>query len=80
MRAIIESVAARAATGWQRAGAKFDFEVFAMPGGSVLAPALWMYSMMKSALQPPQSQPAEEQPASVARGERAHCSAGAHCR
>ena len=47
---ILESVAARAANGWQRAGSKFDFEVFAMPGGSVMAPALWVYSMMSSAL------------------------------
>ena len=46
----IESVAARAVNGWQRAGSKFDFEVFAMPGGSVMAPALWVYSMMSSAL------------------------------
>jgi hypothetical protein len=45
MKAILESVTARAANGWQRAGAKFDFEVFAMPGGSVMAPALWVYSM-----------------------------------
>jgi hypothetical protein len=42
MNAILESVAARAANGWQRAGAKFDFEVLAMPGGSVMAPALWV--------------------------------------
>jgi hypothetical protein len=46
MKEIFESVAARAANGWQRAGAKFDFDVFAMPGGSVMAPALWVYSMM----------------------------------
>lgn len=50
MKAILESVAARAATGWQHAGAKFDFEVFALPGGSVLAPALWIYSMAVSVL------------------------------
>ena len=50
MKDILESVAARAANGWQRAGSKFDFEVFAMPGGSVMAPALWIYSMMSSAL------------------------------
>ena len=48
MKAILESVAARAANGWQRAGAKFDFEVFAMPGGSVMAPALWAYSIAVS--------------------------------
>jgi hypothetical protein len=50
MKEILESVAARAANGWQRAGSKFDFEVLAMPGGSVMAPALWVYSMMTSAL------------------------------
>jgi hypothetical protein len=53
MKAILESVAARAANGWQRAGSKFDFEVLAMPGGSVMAPALWAYSMMASALKRP---------------------------
>jgi hypothetical protein len=53
MKGILESVAARAANGWQHAGAKFDFEVFAMPGGSVMAPALWAYSMVVSALKRP---------------------------
>jgi hypothetical protein len=53
MKDLLESVAARAANGWQRAGSKFDFEVFAMPGGSVMAPALWAYSMMASALKRP---------------------------
>jgi hypothetical protein len=53
MNAKLESVAARAANGWQRAGSKFDFEVFAMPGGSVIAPALWVYSMVVSALKRP---------------------------
>ena len=48
MKGILESVAAKAATGWQRAGSKFDFEVFALPGGSVLAPALWIYSVAVS--------------------------------
>src|ERR1700679_1183747 len=50
---ILESVAARAANGWQRAGSKFDFEVLAMPGGNVMAPALCAYSMMESALKRP---------------------------
>ena len=50
MRGILESVAAKAATGWQRAGSKFDFEVFALPGGSVIAPALWVYSVAVSLL------------------------------
>ena len=54
MKEILESVAARAANGWQRAGSKFDFEVLAMPGGSVMAPALWVYSMVSSALKRPQ--------------------------
>ena len=53
MKGILESVAATAANGWQRAGAKFDFEVFAMPGGSVMAPALWAYSMIVSVLKRP---------------------------
>ena len=53
MNALLESVAARAANGWQRAGSKFDFEVFAMPGGSVMAPALWVYSMVSSVLKRP---------------------------
>jgi hypothetical protein len=53
MKGILESVAARAANGWQRAGSKFDFEVFAMPGGSVMAPALWAYSMVVSVLKRP---------------------------
>jgi hypothetical protein len=53
MKGILESVAASAANGWQRAGAKFDFQVFAMPGGSVMAPALWAYSMVTSVLKRP---------------------------
>jgi hypothetical protein len=50
MKAILESVAAKAATGWQRAGSKFDFDVLALPGGSVMAPALWVYSVAVSLL------------------------------
>jgi len=53
MKEILESVAVKAANGWQRAGSKFDFEVFAMPGGSVMAPALWVYSMMIDVLKRP---------------------------
>lgn len=45
MRELFESVAAKAAGGLQNAGSKFDFEVFAMPGGSVIAVALWCWSM-----------------------------------
>jgi len=48
MKAILETVAAKAATGWQQAGSKFDFEVLALPGGSLLAPALWVYSVAVS--------------------------------
>ena len=55
MKGILESVAARAADGWQRAGSKFDFEVFSMPGGSVMAPALWAYSMAVSVLKRPKA-------------------------
>ena len=62
---ILESVAARAANGWQRAGSKFDFEVFAMPGGSVMAPALWVYSMMSSMLKRSQTQSKDTQPANA---------------
>src|ERR1700735_718367 len=47
---ILESVAARAVNGWQRAGSKFDFEVFAKPGGRVIGAALWGFSKMSSAL------------------------------
>ena len=93
MKDILESVAARAANGWQRAGSKFDFEVLAMPGGSVMAPALWAYSMMASALKRPSrsSAAASEAPgraiAERASGEQAqdpvpglHCDwSGCHC-
>lgn len=63
MRSILESVAAKAATGWQRAGSKFDFEVFSMPGGSVLAPALWAYSVAVSALKSSRQHSVDQQPA-----------------
>jgi hypothetical protein len=91
MKAILESVAARAANGWQRAGSKFDFEVLAMPGGSVMAPALWAYSMMASALKRPsqnssaaQSAPgllaAERAPREEAQAPGLHCDwSGCHC-
>jgi hypothetical protein len=61
MKGILESVAAKAATGWQRAGSKFDFEVFALPGGSVLAPALWVYSVAASLLKGSQQHPIDTQ-------------------
>ncbi len=71
MNAILESVAARAANGWQRAGAKFDFEVLAMPGGSVMAPALWVYSMVSGALKrPAQNSATAPQSAPDAAGEQ----------
>jgi hypothetical protein len=35
---------AKAAQGWQGTAANFDFEVFALPGGSVIAPVLWACS------------------------------------
>jgi hypothetical protein len=87
MNAILESVAARAANGWQRAGAKFDFEVLAMPGGSVMAPALWVYSMVSSALKRPAHNSVTTQSVPVAPGAEAqesvpglHCDwAGCHC-
>jgi hypothetical protein len=44
MRELIESGAARLAAGIHRAGANFDFEVLALPGGSVLALLLWLYA------------------------------------
>ena len=45
VKELFESVAARAAGGWQSAGSKFDFEVFALPGGSFIAVALWCWSL-----------------------------------
>jgi hypothetical protein len=83
MKDILESVAARAANGWQRAGSKFDFEVFAMPGGSVMAPALWAYSMMASALKRP-SRDSAAAPAAVEEPQESppglHCDwSGCHC-
>jgi hypothetical protein len=86
MKEIFESVAARAANGWQRAGAKFDFEVLAMPGGSVMAPALWAYSMMASALKRPSqnstaTQSAPDVPAAerMSRQEAQDSAPGMHC-
>jgi hypothetical protein len=77
MNAILESVAARAANGWQRAGSKFDFEVLAMPGGSVMAPALWVYSMVSSALKRPKQDSTIEQSAPVVTGAQRPPSAAA---
>ena len=46
MKELVQSVVARVAGGWQFAGAKFDFEVFALPGGSLIAVVLWLYSLV----------------------------------
>jgi hypothetical protein len=45
VKELFESVAAKAAGGWQSAGSKFDFEMFALPGGSFIAVALWCWSL-----------------------------------
>ena len=88
MKAILESVAARAANGWQRAGSKFDFEVLAMPGGSVMAPALWAYSMVADALKRPSRDSAKQLPAPSGEASKQsqdsapglHCDwSGCHC-
>jgi hypothetical protein len=79
MKEIFESVAARAANGWQRAGTKFDFEVFAMPGGSVMAPALWAYSMVVSALKRPPPDSAKQSPLEVPAEESKDLAPGLHC-
>jgi hypothetical protein len=73
MKDLLESVAVRAANGWQRAGAKFDFEVFAMPGGSVMAPALWAYSMIISVLKRPEPPKKSSPAASSCDWPRCHC-------
>jgi hypothetical protein len=74
MKEILESVAARAANGWQRAGSKFDFEVFAMPGGSLMAPALWVYSMVSSVLKHSEPHSIDTQSATKVQDDaRCHC-------
>ena len=78
MNAILESVAARAANGWQLAGAKFDFDVLAMPGGSVMAPALWVYSLVTSALKRPASASAAAG-AALRLGDTVQPPAGVYC-
>ena len=56
MKELFQTVAAKAAGGWQHAGANFDFEVVALPGGSLIAVALWLYlvaaAMLKRNRQP----------------------------
>jgi len=44
MKQLIESGAAWIAAGIQSVGANFDFEVLSLPGGSVIAALLWLYS------------------------------------
>jgi hypothetical protein len=44
MMNFIESSAGRIATRIQSIGAGFDPEVLALPGGSVIALAMWIYS------------------------------------
>jgi hypothetical protein len=44
MKQLIESGAARIIVGIHRVGANFDFEVLALPGGSVIAALLWLYA------------------------------------
>jgi hypothetical protein len=44
VKQLIESGAARIAAGIQRFGANFDFEVLSLPGGSVIAALLWLYT------------------------------------
>jgi hypothetical protein len=44
MMNFIESSAGRIATGIQSIGAGFDPEVLSLPGGSVIALAMWIYA------------------------------------
>jgi hypothetical protein len=44
MKHLIESGAARIAARIPLGGANFDFEVLSLPGGSVIAALLWLYS------------------------------------
>ena len=44
MRQLIESGAARIAAGMQNVGANFDFELLSLPGGSLMAVVLWLYT------------------------------------
>jgi hypothetical protein len=44
MKQLIGSNVARIVAGIQRVGANFDFEVLALPGGSVIAALLWLYA------------------------------------
>ncbi|HEY0745351.1 MAG TPA: hypothetical protein VGD63_01520 [Steroidobacteraceae bacterium] len=65
MKELIESVAAKAAGGLQNAGSKFDFEVFALPGGSVIAVALWCWSMALMMVKSSHAHPVQEAAATV---------------
>jgi hypothetical protein len=44
MKQLIEAGAARIASGIQRVGASFDFEVLSLPGGSLIAALLCLYA------------------------------------
>jgi len=44
MLQLIQSGAARIAAGIQSAGANIDFQVLALPGGSVIAVLLWLFA------------------------------------
>jgi hypothetical protein len=65
LKELIESVAAKAAGGLQNAGSKFDFEVFALPGGSVIAVALWCWSMALMMVKSSHAHPLQEAAAAV---------------
>lgn len=48
MMNFIESRAGRLAAGIQSIGGKFDPEVLALPGGTLIAFVLWSYASLKS--------------------------------
>jgi hypothetical protein len=44
MKQFIESATVRIGTAIQNVGAKVDFEVLSLPGGSLIAVLLWLYA------------------------------------
>ena len=50
MNQFIESSASRIAAGIQTVGASFDPEVLSLPGGTIIALCLWLYSRTMPAL------------------------------
>jgi hypothetical protein len=44
VKQLIESGAARIAVGMHSVGAKFDFELLSLPGGSLIAVLFWLYA------------------------------------